>query len=192
MSMGYFTTGEQTSGLFTSVALPPGTLFSTWFFMRRAVACDVLPDLLWMSILFKNKAKTLSLLSSSTTVYQSEFQCESKQADPADVSVQKIPWSWGCPEPSWRCLLHAGCHSCLVNRSPPCKHHQWSPPVETKAELTTCRHSKLHIWLKAERFLSDPLFYDQTFLPWTAGLISLRLLTPFWYMSVHNCTQHSS
>lgn len=68
----------------------------------------------------------------STTVYQSEFQCESKQADPADVSVQKIPWSWGCPEPSWRCLLHAGCHSSLVNRSPPCKHHQWSPPVETK------------------------------------------------------------
>lgn len=77
---------------------------------------------------------------SSTTVYQSEFQCESKQADPAGVSVQKIPWSWECPEPSWRCLQHAGCHFSLVNHSPPCKHHQWSPPVETKLELTTCRH----------------------------------------------------
>lgn len=82
---------------------------------------------------------------SSTTVYQSEFQCESKQADPADVSVQKSPWSWGCPEPSWRCLLHAGCHSSLVNHSPPCKHHQWSPPVETRLELTNCRQSKIHL-----------------------------------------------
>lgn len=82
---------------------------------------------------------------SSTTVYQSEFQCESKQADPADVSVQKIPWSSGCLEPSWRCLLHVDCHSSLVNHSPPCKHHQWSPPVEIKLEVTTCRHSKIHI-----------------------------------------------
>lgn len=118
--------------------------FSTWFFMRRAIVYGVLPDLVWVVILFKTRQQHCHCWS-STTVYQSGFQCESKQAALADVSVQKIPWSWGCPEPSCRCPLRVGCHSSSVNHSPPCKHHQWSPPVEIKSELTICRHRKVHL-----------------------------------------------
>lgn len=45
-----------------SYSLPPSMLFSTWFFLRRVVVYDVLPDCLQISILFKNKATLSSLI----------------------------------------------------------------------------------------------------------------------------------
>lgn len=32
------------------------------------------------------------------------------------------------PEPSWQSHQHVFCHSSPAGHSPPCRHHQWSPP----------------------------------------------------------------
>lgn len=66
------------------------------------------------------------------TAHLSEFLFVSWPARPACVACGRNPLSWGCLTTCWLSQQHACCHFSLAGPRLPCRHHQWSPPMQVQ------------------------------------------------------------